>query len=246
MPLALLTIGMNYAGQLQGCIRDSINVQQYFRARGPLAACVQMTDNLPAQDPLYPSRQNMERQLSNLPRLRNVTHVIVHYSGHGTQTRDQNRDEADGRDELLVPADYATAGCIADDWLLQNVVLAFPSTVTVLFVVDACHSGTMLDLRYNWVRARRGGLMRTTNNTRCAEGPNVTLISGCLDPQYSYETNDSTYGISGALTSAFLNTLCKRSTRDPALLLYYIQQYLSYQTTTLSSTRKTITLSFLP
>lgn len=241
MPLALLTIGINYNGQLQGCLRDSQHVRQYFSARVPLIYNFSMTDDLPSSNSLYPSRQNIERQLLTLKSLPNISHLVVHYSGHGSRSRDRNADESDGWDEVLVPADYRSAGCITDDWLLKNIVLTFPKDRTVLFVIDACHSGTVLDLRYNWLPARRGGYARANNNLTCPESTNVTLLSGCLDKQYSYETVDTTYGISGALTSAFLNVLRTRSSRDPAVLLYYIQQNLSnLQTTVISSTRKTI------
>ena len=241
--IALLSIGIDYAGQLQGCVRDSNNIKQYFSARQPLAAVWQMIDSLPISDPLYPSRSNIERQLRYVAQnATRFTHVIVHYSGHGSQSRDRNYDEQDGLDEVLVPADYATAAFITDDWLLRNFVLKMPASVNVLCIFDACHSGTMLDLKYNWLPARRGGYARVVNNSRCSEMPNVTLLSGCLDKQYSYETNDATYGLSGALTSAFLNSLRTRLSRDPAIVLYYIQQAMNnrLQTAQISSTKKTI------
>lgn len=247
MPLlALLTIGIDYNGQLHGCVRDSNHIKQYFMARVPLLSCVQMTDNLPMNSILYPSKRNIEAQFLALKTMQNLTHLIVHYSGHGAQTRDRNKDEKDGKDEVLVPVDYASSGCIVDDWLYTNVVSNLKCTT--LFIIDACHSGSVLDLRYNWIPARRGGYVRTNNNLLCSEKPNVTLLSGCLDSQYSFETQDATYGISGALTSAFLNTIQTRSSRDPATLLYYIQQRLpTQQTTQISSAQKIITpWSYIP
>jgi hypothetical protein len=240
MSLALLSIGINYDGQLRGCIRDSINIMRYFSARRSLAASWQMIDSTAPTDPMYPSRANIERQLKTLSRQSGrYNQIIVHYSGHGSQTRDRSNDEPDRLDEVLVPADYQTAGFITDDWLLRNIVLVFPSSTQVLFIVDACHSGSVLDLRYAWNNLKRGGVARVLSNAQCTERPNVTLLSGCLDSQYSYETEDSTFGSSGALTSALLHTLLSRSTRDLLVIITYIQQKLTNQTAQLSCTRKT-------
>lgn len=243
MPLALLSIGINYSGQLQGCVNDTNNIIKCFSTRIPIARCWKMIDTLPASDLFYPSRRNIERQFVDIVQSANqYSHLIVHYSGHGSRIRDINRDESDRFDEVLVPADYANAGFITDDWLQSQFVKKLPNSLKVVCIFDCCHSGTALDLRYNWINARRGGFVRTDNNRNCSEKQDVTLLSGCLDSQYSYETVDATYGNSGALTSAFLNTLCKRSTRDPGLIISYIQQSIrnTKQTVSISSTRKTI------
>ena len=42
-------------------------------------------------------------------------YLFFHYSGHGGQQADKDGDEADGKDETLVPLDYQTAGQITDD-----------------------------------------------------------------------------------------------------------------------------------
>lgn len=72
----------------------------------------------------------------------------MHYSGHGTQIRDTNGDEADGFDEALVPYDYTSAGCILDDELFRIVVRPLRDGVTLTSLMDCCHSGTILDLPY--------------------------------------------------------------------------------------------------
>lgn len=243
MPLALLSIGINYNGQLKGCVNDTNNIIKCFTSRIPLARCWKMVDTLPISDVFYPSRRNIERQFLDIVQSANrFSHLIVHYSGHGSQIRDLNKDETDRLDEVIVPADYAKVGFISDDWLQSRFVSKLPASLKVLCIFDCCHSGTVLDLRYNWINARRGGFLRTENNRKCSEQQDVTLLSGCLDSQYSYETFDYNYKMSGALTSAFLNTICKRSTRDPGLLLSYIQESInnSKQTVLISSTRKTM------
>ena len=72
------------------------------------------------------------------------------YSGHGTYVKDVNDDEDDGKDECLVPLDYKESGMIFDDHLNNILSLIHPDT-RVVFIVDACHSETMLDLSYRYV-----------------------------------------------------------------------------------------------
>ena len=56
----------------------------------------------------------------------------------------------DGFDETLIPVDYKTAGQIRDDDLFKCLVGAFDEGVTVTCIMDCCHSGTVLDLPYEF------------------------------------------------------------------------------------------------
>ena len=64
--------------------------------------------------------------------------------------RDTSGDEKDGYDETLIPLDYQTSGQIRDDDLLRHVVVAMKAGVFVTSIMDCCHSGTVLDLPYNF------------------------------------------------------------------------------------------------
>lgn len=76
--------------------------------------------------------------------------VYIHYSGHGSRVTDANGDEPrsgnkPGRDSTLVPYDARNGGSfeILDDELgiwLDRVRVRTPN---VVFVVDACHSGSI-------------------------------------------------------------------------------------------------------
>jgi hypothetical protein len=57
----------------------------------------------------------------------------------------------DGYDETLVPLDYASAGQIRDDDLFKVLVGSMPAGVTVTCVMDCCHSGTVLDLPFQFI-----------------------------------------------------------------------------------------------
>ena len=71
--------------------------------------------------------------------------VMVYYSGHGTHVPDENREEADGEDEAIVPYDAMDfsrpAQVVIDDSL--GVWLGALRTRNVTFIVDACFSGTI-------------------------------------------------------------------------------------------------------
>jgi len=69
--------------------------------------------------------------------------VILYYSGHGSQTLDDDGDEEDGWDEVLCPVDYnpvTQANTLRDDRLGEALRKLEGRNITV--ILDACHSGT--------------------------------------------------------------------------------------------------------
>ncbi len=72
------------------------------------------------------------------------------YNKHLTAHYDCAYPKEDGYDETLVPVDYATAGQIRDDLLYEVLIAAIPAGVTVTCIMDCCHSGTVLDLPYQF------------------------------------------------------------------------------------------------
>ena len=72
--------------------------------------------------------------------------VVLFFSGHGFQQWDQDQDEADGKDETLVPVDAylddegVVKGMITDDEI--GLLLDDLAGRRVQVVIDACHSGT--------------------------------------------------------------------------------------------------------
>jgi hypothetical protein len=76
--------------------------------------------------------------------------VFTHFSGHGGKVKDDNGDEADGFDECLVPVNFKQAGLIRDDDLYTALVGPMSRGVTITSVMDCCHSGTALDLPYQY------------------------------------------------------------------------------------------------
>lgn len=74
--------------------------------------------------------------------------LLFHYSGHGSRQRNYNGDEVDGYDETLCPLDFETQGMIVDDEINATIVRPLPPGVKLHAIIDACHSGTVLDLPF--------------------------------------------------------------------------------------------------
>ena len=124
------------------------------------------------------------------------------YSGHGYYFKDQNGDEVDGRDECIITCDnYA----ILDDEFRANLVNKLRSDAKLFCIMDCCHSGTMLDLRYKY--NKDGNKMALDNNVKptC----NIIALSGCRDDQESGELNLMKGGL--RINKVFINTLKKFS-----------------------------------
>jgi len=108
----------------------------------------------------------------------------ITYSGHGSQVRDADGDEADGIDETWCLYDRQ----IVDDKLF-DLWSRFKEGVRIVIFSDSCHSGT---------------IARAINSLNPVETPpemlaSGILISGCQDHQLSMDGVQN-----GAFTEAFL------------------------------------------
>lgn len=74
--------------------------------------------------------------------------VIFFYAGHGSQAKSRDPTEADGMDEFLALSGFKVSKPDPNQFILDNdlhgwLVNFFPTSVNVLQIADACHSGTM-------------------------------------------------------------------------------------------------------
>ena len=168
--------------------------------------------------------------------------LVLHYSGHGSNVPDdlKNKDEADGRDEILCPTDLNWDKPFRDDWL-RTAFDTLPAGVSFTTIMDCCHSGTntrailppdaKVKQRYlpsPWgLAAAESGrglpkrvtteLRRSSRSTRKArdivnaELPEI-LITGCRDTQTSADAFiNGRYN--GALTFALVDAIRKSKGR---------------------------------
>ncbi|CAI9269096.1 unnamed protein product [Lactuca saligna] len=183
-------VGISYKNsthELKGCINDA-NCMKYLlinKFNFPEASIIMLTEE--QTDPYkIPTKHNM---------------------------RNYNGDEVDGYDETLCPLDYETQGMIVDDEINASIVKPLPFGVKLHAIIDACHSGTVLDLpflcrmnrsgQYIWEDHRpRSGIYKGTN------GGEVISISGCDDDQTSADTSAlSRITSTGAMTFCFIQAI---------------------------------------
>ena len=198
-----LLIGNNYPGSscpLSGCVNDVQDMRDFLvGTKGWAAEDIELKTEA--------SKAAIVQGLCVLALAswtQGLDAVYIHYSGHGTQVKDTNMDEADGLDEALCPADYATAGMVTDDFLNLVICSSFNPRTKVRAVFDACHSGSCLDLAYT---SEGGKGAKAVLNTKAKRAyGDVQLLSGCRDAQTSA---DSAYGgrPAGALTNSLLRAL---------------------------------------
>lgn len=218
-----LLVGINYRNtenELYGCINDVNNMKLFLQSKLGYTNFVMLTDDTP----LKPTRSNILSAINSLVRrLKPGDDVWFHYSGHGVLVYDGNRDEESGKDSCLAPLDFQRTGFINDDTLRSMLVQKIPKGAKLYAVLDACHSGTGLDLRFKYDDSSyptnpdvkplsyipsEWSLRQTSYEFKRYPriAGEVYCISGCQDDQESTDTfieSDQMSG--GVLTSTMLS-----------------------------------------
>lgn len=210
-----LLIGINYEGMrsaLSGCINDSENMKALLIRQNLFCEKDMIMMNDHSEGELYPTKENIIKQLDGLVQfaLENSdkkVDLFIAYSGHGASVKDASGDEDDKRDEALCPIDCDVNGYILDDDIRKNFIDRLGENVKLFMFVDACHSGTMLDLRYLYTcgASNYTCTYRSNEDTKCK----VVSISGCRDNQTSadtweYDRYERKNEAQGALTASFI------------------------------------------
>lgn len=205
-----LLVGINYKGtpnELYGCINDTNNIKTLLEQKYSFKNYIFLTDDTNKK----PTKQNIIDELTNLlVNARSKEVLFFLYSGHGTCTTDLNGDELDGQDELIVPIDATSIKtCILDDELNKIIQTNIKPDVKLFMLFDSCFSGTVVDLKYNYLDS--DNLDKLTVNPNVSEiGGQVIMISGCKDSQTSadaYVNYNGKNTSSGAMSFAFLKTI---------------------------------------
>ncbi|KAL0321728.1 UNVERIFIED_CONTAM: Metacaspase-1, partial [Sesamum calycinum] len=213
-------VGISYKfsrHELKGCINDAKCMKYMLinRFKFPESSILMLTEE--ETDPYrIPTKHNIRMAMFWLVQgCQAGDSLVFHYSGHGSQQRDYTGDEVDGFDETLCPLDFETQGMIVDNEINATLVRPLPPGVKLHAIIDACHSGTVLDLpylcrmdrtgRYAWEDHRpRTGTWKGTS------GGEAISFSGCDDDQTSADTAAlSKVTSTGAMTFAFIQAIEK-------------------------------------
>lgn len=150
-------IGINYTshrqGQLRGCHNDVHNIQKYIMDVGGVEES-NITILMDDGEATEPTRENIMQALDELCEKCNPGDTgFVHYSGHGGRIKDETGEDPTGYNSTLVPLDFDKRGVghILDKELYEHLVCNMPKDTSLTCLMDCCHSGTVLDLPYNFV-----------------------------------------------------------------------------------------------
>mmetsp|Transcript_2494 Transcript_2494/g.2630 ORF Transcript_2494/g.2630 Transcript_2494/m.2630 type:complete len:512 (+) Transcript_2494:95-1630(+) len=205
-----LLIGVNYRGtkaELRGCVNDVDTIRQLLtQTYGWPASCMHVLVDDGSTAP--PTRSGILQELQWLSHDAQPGDVLfLHFSGHGAQKEDPHGYEEDGMNETILPVDFQRAGMITDDEISNIVVKPLPNGCKLISVMDCCHSGTGLDLPFQW---QSGNWKEETNPYFCQA--DVQMFSGCMDEGCSADVASSHSRPGGAMTTAFTQAL----QRNPA------------------------------
>jgi hypothetical protein len=208
-----LLIGINYVNskyQLAGCINDVTSMTDHLKRFYP--GCREIT-TLTDNTSLKPTRENIIRGIDWLVRgIRPGEHVFFHYSGHGGLVRDRNGDEVTGFDSCIYPFDGKNMEQISDDELRTLLVNRIPAGCKCFIIIDACHSGSAVDLRCRLQTPTPNSLLFEELPQYPKTQGEVVLLSGCHDLQVAADTVNTDRIPCGALTWALIETWKKYGT----------------------------------
>ena len=216
-------VGINYIRnpsiRLNGCLNDVDNTSKILMSKyGYTSNNITILRDDSKNNALLPTRANIIAALQKLVSESNkCSEIWFQYSGHGSQIRDTDRDEADRLDEVIVPMDYLQSGMISDD-LVYFIVKNSACRTVLLF--DSCHSGSMCDLQWSYEYRNKGFTYNKTSN-KVITNPNVICLSGCKDSQTAADAFSKTQnkGV-GAFTDSFLYCLAVEKYTASIIPLY--------------------------
>ena len=206
-----LLIGINYTGtsnELNGCINDVISVKERLTQQGFSITTLTDKEN--------PTRDTILNEFTNM--LKNASPgdlLFFLYSGHGSYVLDKQGDEKDGYDEVLVCSDFKV---ILDDELKSLITQYLKKDVTLFGMFDSCFSGTILDLKYQFLDSENYDKY-TEHSSNIDTMGNVYMISGCTEHQTSADAYiNNKY--QGAMTWSLLESLKVPQTSWKTLIQY--------------------------
>lgn len=214
-----LCIGINYTGsgadELRGCVKDAEKMCDFLTGQGfGWDNIVLLTDKDAMEQASRPTKENILKMMDWLVvGAKRDDSLFFYYAGHGRQIKDQNGDEADEWDEAIVPVDATgSGGIITDDAIYATLIQRLPVGCRLTALVDACTSGTVLDLPHVY-RAANSLIKRPAGTAKeyrpwplsrrdsMVNAPDVVFWSACKDGELARDRH--------TLTQAFVKIMKK-------------------------------------
>ncbi|KAJ6289982.1 hypothetical protein OIU78_025825 [Salix suchowensis] len=190
-----LLIGVIYKSEhkLKGTINDVKSMREFlilncgFKEENILV----LTDQ-EIEPELIPTKKNILESLEWLVKgCQAGDSLVFYFSGHGVSQPDFDGDERDGISETICPVDFMTEGMIVDNDINSAIVWPLKNGVTLHAIVDACHSGTVLDLEHVYNRQENKWEDNSPpygNARKHSDGGLAISLSACLDNQVAADT----------------------------------------------------------
>lgn len=212
-----LVIGIGYDKtpyKLAGTRNDAEAMANYLSTRfGEILTLVKLNDG---GSEIPPTKLNVEQAMkficssasldnygntAKYSTIKDNTLLVIYYSGHGSQVKDLNFDENDGKDETLcLLTDRGGIDNLIDDEINYKYRNMIPVSSDLVVIFDCCHSGSSLDLKY----VLKGNTFINAG-AKYSETPYpVYYIGGTLDGLCAYEKNGRGY-----LTQVLISILNK-------------------------------------
>ena len=225
-----LLIGINYKGtdnSLRGCYNDVVTMGTFLESQYGVQQVMILTDE--NEDYNKPTRRHIIQAIAWLTNgAKKGDCLFFHYSGHGSQVKVvDDVYERDRMDETICPLDFKIDGMITDGELKYHLVDALPAGCKMTCVLDCCHSGTGLDLKYIMASDKNtnNNPINDSNFSKnfsnkfvklneyfledCGYADNnadVIMISGCMSSQTSADAVIDKQNC-GAMTYSFVKTI---------------------------------------
>ncbi|BFG41166.1 hypothetical protein CerSpe_274400 [Prunus speciosa] len=212
-----LLCGVTYSHQhrykLKGTANDVSNMKNLLtNTFGYPAECIRiLSEDDPYAQDLIPTKKNIENSLKWLVEgCKRGDSLVFYFSGHGLRQPDFQGDEIDGYDETICPVDFMKEGMILDNDINKTIVLPLKEGVTLHAIVDACHSGTILDLEHVYNRKQKTWINNSPPSgvRKSTSGGLAISISACEDDKMAADTTVFTKKImNGAMTYVLTETV---------------------------------------
>eukprot|EP00892_Ulva_mutabilis_P001305 jgi/Ulvmu1/11175/UM072_0011.1 len=216
-----LLIGCSYADAgpgiaLEGCCNDVEMMRHLLLSKfgfhphniTVLRDATTTNNCAPVRECEVPTRERILSMMNWLvSNLQSGDSLFFHFSGHGSQVKDETGHEEDGYNETICPADYMKfpnkEGHILDDDINRILVTRLTEGVRMHALVDACHSGTAMDLRYTAAVDRSSRFINAWKDHKlCPMGTNKATAGGMAVQFSACEDSESaadTWSLSGVM-----------------------------------------------
>ena len=223
-----LIVGSNYFGEnaLRGCLNDCANIHDLLvGVFGFNDANILKLDDAN----MLPNKTNITREFAKMLSLANDGDILFfHYSGHGSQVPTGDARETDGMNEVIMTNEGDHLDIITDDEIKQMIADNLKSNATLFALFDSCHSGTAMDLKWEYDETKRD-FVENANDVQIKMPGNVVMLASCKESELSADFYID-FENQGILSYAFIKCVRQNPSRSIADLLKAIRANMSDQT----------------